>query len=406
MDKTDNPYDILEITPGATEAEIKKAYRQLARKFHPDKQKTDEDREAASATFARISDAYDLLQDPVRRYDWRMKNESSQPRSSSASTSTSTATKTTTQSTTSQTKPKPKAKSGTSAVRSRTPPPARPQRMSAVPMRTSRASFAAPQSSPVGRRANSAGPGGRRVGSASPRAGNLRRSSGGSSMASAAAAAATTTKRSSSPGPRRRNRAVANEIPRRSMAGASPIRANSPRPGRRNNGERSKSGTRKPKSSPNLNMGSDAASVASFQSVSSRRVPKKPASGRSLDANSEHSRRTPRPSSFKNGSDAASVQSVGSRKMRRPTSRESINSMASMRRPSSKQSLSSMSSMKSSRSEPALRKKLGDKRKNPMGGISLRGSTANNATFDAPSKPKSALSRASLKLNPVSVGRT
>lgn len=77
MEKTDNPYRILGVSQDADEATIKKAYFQLAKKCHPDKQKNDADREAATGEFAKIADAYDLLQDPVRRYDWRQANPSS-----------------------------------------------------------------------------------------------------------------------------------------------------------------------------------------------------------------------------------------------------------------------------------------------------------------------------------------
>jgi curved DNA-binding protein CbpA len=75
MNGSKNPYEILGVSPDADEAAIKKAYRQAARIHHPDKQTTDEDRERASAYFPKIADAYSLLQDPVRRYDWRMPNE-------------------------------------------------------------------------------------------------------------------------------------------------------------------------------------------------------------------------------------------------------------------------------------------------------------------------------------------
>ncbi|KAL3945420.1 MAG: hypothetical protein SGBAC_000473 [Bacillariaceae sp.] len=75
MEKTDNPYSILGLSEDSDEATIKKAYFKLAKKCHPDKQKTKVDREAATHEFAKIADAYDLLQDPVRRYDWRQANQ-------------------------------------------------------------------------------------------------------------------------------------------------------------------------------------------------------------------------------------------------------------------------------------------------------------------------------------------
>jgi curved DNA-binding protein CbpA len=99
MDSSDNPYEILGISSDADETAIKKAYRQEARIHHPDKQKTDKDRERATAEFAKIADAYDLLQDPVRRYDWRMSQQGKikstpQKPSSPARSTTSTATMT------------------------------------------------------------------------------------------------------------------------------------------------------------------------------------------------------------------------------------------------------------------------------------------------------------------------
>jgi curved DNA-binding protein CbpA len=102
MDSSDNPYEILGISSDADEAAIKKAYRQEARIHHPDKQNTDEDRERATAKFAKIADAYDLLQDPVRRYDWRMSQEgkskriTQKPSSFRSTTSTASTTSTST----------------------------------------------------------------------------------------------------------------------------------------------------------------------------------------------------------------------------------------------------------------------------------------------------------------------
>jgi curved DNA-binding protein CbpA len=75
MDKGDDPYVILGVPYDTDESKIKKAYFKLARQYHPDKQTTDEDKINNGAIFVRVSDAYDLLNDPVRRYDWKMANE-------------------------------------------------------------------------------------------------------------------------------------------------------------------------------------------------------------------------------------------------------------------------------------------------------------------------------------------
>ncbi len=57
-------YKTLGVKKNATDAEIKKAYRRLARKFHPDFNPGDRQ---AEATFKRISEAYDVVSDPEKR---------------------------------------------------------------------------------------------------------------------------------------------------------------------------------------------------------------------------------------------------------------------------------------------------------------------------------------------------
>jgi len=57
-------YDILGISKGASEAEIKKSYRQLALKYHPDKNPGDK---AAEDKFKEAADAYGVLSDAQKR---------------------------------------------------------------------------------------------------------------------------------------------------------------------------------------------------------------------------------------------------------------------------------------------------------------------------------------------------
>ena len=61
-------YDVLGLDKGASEDEIKKAFRSLARKYHPDKNPDDEQSEAM---FKEVQEAYAILSNPDerRKYD-------------------------------------------------------------------------------------------------------------------------------------------------------------------------------------------------------------------------------------------------------------------------------------------------------------------------------------------------
>src|SRR5437660_12607876 len=64
MSSTRDYYDVLGVPRDADDAEIKKAFRRLARELHPDVNKHDPD---AEDKFKEAAEAYEVLSDPERR---------------------------------------------------------------------------------------------------------------------------------------------------------------------------------------------------------------------------------------------------------------------------------------------------------------------------------------------------
>ena len=61
--ETDSVYKILEVDPSATDDEVKKAYRRMAMKYHPDKvSHLGEDfRKIADEKFKKVNEAYEKI---------------------------------------------------------------------------------------------------------------------------------------------------------------------------------------------------------------------------------------------------------------------------------------------------------------------------------------------------------
>lgn len=76
---TTDPYSVLGVTRNASDKDIQRAFRTLAKKLHPDLNPGDT---AAAERFKRVSQAYDLLGDPDkrRRYDAGEIDASGEPR--------------------------------------------------------------------------------------------------------------------------------------------------------------------------------------------------------------------------------------------------------------------------------------------------------------------------------------
>lgn len=56
-----NPYEVLGISENASEAEIKKAYKELVKKYHPDKYQNNPLADLAEEKLQEVNEAYDML---------------------------------------------------------------------------------------------------------------------------------------------------------------------------------------------------------------------------------------------------------------------------------------------------------------------------------------------------------
>ena len=59
----DDPYQVLGVSPGASDEEIKRAYRRLAKKYHPDVNPGDEE---AAKQMQRVNAAYEQIKNPEK----------------------------------------------------------------------------------------------------------------------------------------------------------------------------------------------------------------------------------------------------------------------------------------------------------------------------------------------------
>lgn len=70
-------YEILEVSENASDEIIKRAYKVLAKKYHPDLQETPEEVKQANLNLVKINEAYEVLSDKDKKekYDQKLRKE-------------------------------------------------------------------------------------------------------------------------------------------------------------------------------------------------------------------------------------------------------------------------------------------------------------------------------------------
>ncbi len=73
MAPSSNCYELLGVSPSANNAELRKAFRELSKRLHPDTTSLPSDE--ATRQFQKVCEAYDLLSDPVLRANYDLSVE-------------------------------------------------------------------------------------------------------------------------------------------------------------------------------------------------------------------------------------------------------------------------------------------------------------------------------------------
>ena len=64
-----NPYEVLGVSPNATDEEVKQAYRKLVKKYHPDQYKGTDYEATANEKLKEINEAYDMIKSGKTSYN-------------------------------------------------------------------------------------------------------------------------------------------------------------------------------------------------------------------------------------------------------------------------------------------------------------------------------------------------